>query len=459
MNPRLIVKLASLSLFLVALACEKQADKSIIKDYSHHRDRYKFEYTTTFEGEWRYSDADASYRMIMKQIRYHSNYLVGVFTRHTGDLEKGLPDYSSHPGGVVKRPDVSISKLEPINETRVKITYTYKDQLAIKNTLEISDNKLKFLLPGKVVSEGRNYSTPLFRMGRVRRNKASDVLNEKELKILEKIEKDTGRTLKSVNPCTDLKYQTLGDFWYFWNPFHKGCASLLSNSILVEATVEAIADTTETFPQYQRLYENSQTVDGKKTLKGTVIMGAYGEVSNPEDLKRQQFDNLTWNLGGYNLNNQKFDLNLVEKIEYVDGSVVARFHRTGSFDVELDVVFTRSSTGASNNDEKFQRCLFEASVRDAIGNSDIFIYNGHSGLGGNLPPSRFVGSNYPELDPFDVTTGVYSGEYIENSYKNIDCESRINTQGIKNHWVANQGQPEKPETKKTKSEPTKKGGE
>ena len=454
MNPRLLVKLAFLPLLLVGLACEKQADKSIVKDYSHHGDRYKFEYTTTFEGEWRYSDADASYRMIMNQIRYHSKYLVGVFTRHTGDLEKGLPDYSSHPGGVVNRPDVSISKLEPIDQTRVKITYTYKDQLAIRKTLEISDNKLKFMLPGKIIRKGQTYSTPLFGMVRVPRNKASDVLNKKELKNLEKIEKYIGRALTSVNPCTDLKYQTLGDFWYFWNPFHKGCASLLSNSVIVEATVKAIPDTTETFPQYQRLYEDSQTLDGKKTLKGTVIMGAYGEVSHPEDLKRQQFDNLTWNLGGYNLNNQKFDLNLVEKTEYSDGSVVARFHRTGSFDVELDVVFTRSSTGASNNDQKFQRCLFETTVRDAIGNSDIFIYNGHSGLGGNLPPSRFVGSSYPELDPFDVTTGIY-----RNSHKNIDCESRINTQGIKNHWVANQGHPEEAETKKNKSEPTKKGGE
>ena len=101
MNPRLLAKLAPLPLLLATLACENKADKSTTKDYSHHGDRYKFEYTTTFEGEWRSNDGDASYRMIMNQIRYHTKYLVGVFTRHTGDKEKGLPDYSNHQGTAV----------------------------------------------------------------------------------------------------------------------------------------------------------------------------------------------------------------------------------------------------------------------------------------------------------------------------------------------------------------------
>lgn len=162
------------------------------------------------------------------------------------------------------------------------------------------------------------------------------------------------------NRCTDDHYNSEGDFWYFWNPYQEGCPIGGEDLVAVQTDLTPLPMTRATYPEYARLGteellqvsyivgvdENFQSGDlGKRTFKDAFAgLQAAGFRATVDEPRRKR---LTFRSGA---------------------------KRTA---VEMRLM--------DPNSVEFAR----ETVR-GLKTSDVFLYDGHSGLGGYLDPGRLM---------------------------------------------------------------------
>lgn len=189
------------------------------------------------------------------------------------------------------------------------------------------------------------------------------------------------------NPCTDHHYQSEGDFWYFWNPNKYGCK--LKKDIdykVISAKIKRIQNTTQTYPEYEKL------VNDKNEVVMTLLMGMDdpGKVRDPNtsmDINASNFRDIKSSLLKRGYSNRLWSKEEIKK-------VIKESTRTKFYIEEFSKEFTHSQTGQkykvilniffgpSGIDE--DNIPFHYFYKDAIENSSIMMYDGHSGLGGHL---------------------------------------------------------------------------
>lgn len=190
----------------------------------------------------------------------------------------------------------------------------------------------------------------------------------------------------SKNPCTDSHYQSEEDFWYFWSPapFYPRCA--LKKGIhyqVVRGSMERIApEARTTYPEYHRLAGANGEIslhlffgvdepNGERDpdLSRDINAQVYRQVR--KELRKMGFSLRRWNNSEIRevVGEGRSRLPVVEELVQEYGSRVKK--------IKIRLFF--GETGIDENSAPFHFLL-----RDALQTASVMIYDGHSGLGGNL---------------------------------------------------------------------------
>ena len=210
-----------------------------------------------------------------------------------------------------------------------RVTYSYSDRVVFKKKVFRGDNPtIKFLMPRDPTTV---YTKSLGANGR--------------------------------NPCTDETYNSEEDFWYFWNPSNEGCHIPKSELQEVTAKLFPKANTKKTYPDYEKILGDNQNGRLVKVVflvgidetfhRGDLGLKAYKEAS--ELLVKQGF-----------------------KMAKSGSKQNQLTLKRDKYDVEIDMRLV-------DPDESEFLNLAAAGLETA----DIFIYDGHSGLGSYMNLSRF----------------------------------------------------------------------
>jgi hypothetical protein len=185
---------------------------------------------------------------------------------------------------------------------------------------------------------------------------------------------------EDFNFCTDSHYQAEGDFWYFWDPFKDNCRLINRPELLfkIKAVAELIPNTRVSYPEYDQLYGKNKQ---EKTLEITVLYGLIrDETIRPDHLNRRDEGHKALRFSEKALIEKGFVL--VEKTNQGTNlwRVYEKYIQThDGAKTKTRVKMYLGDTGINSEDKTFHIRLV-----DAFENSDILVYDGHSGLGGNL---------------------------------------------------------------------------
>ncbi|MBY0555365.1 hypothetical protein K2P97_12605 [bacterium] len=186
---------------------------------------------------------------------------------------------------------------------------------------------------------------------------------------------------KSEGKCMEKESED-SNFWYHWEPLKPGCP--LQEGVdyfTYTAALTPIANTTETYPEYEKL------VDNNKTIKATMFFG----FENYDFPKWTPDGGQDWGIIGYN-RQREFLKNLgftetvwaQEQVENIykakDGFVPYVIEMTLNGDnANLRYRLVLADTGYSHTST-----AFHAFLKEALANESVVFYNGHSGIGQNL---------------------------------------------------------------------------
>lgn len=209
------------------------------------------------------------------------------------------------------------------------------------------------------------------------------------------------------NRCTDHHYNSFGDFFYFWDVEQEGCPLQGNDTEIVRATgkLTKYENTKKTYPEYDQLYL-------KDVLDVRVLMGYIGDNisltgANYNDDGYLSFKGTVSELEtlGFEAVQKRVKFRLTRDGREISGSnyltVMEKTIRNQLGRIQtVRVTLYLGDTDLSSSDATFHQILIPA-----FQESDILVYDGHSGLGANL------GFDYlPEFE-FDPT-GKYQLFFI-----------------------------------------------
>jgi hypothetical protein len=212
------------------------------------------------------------------------------------------------------------------------------------------------------------------------------------------------------NACTDHHYNSEGDFWYFWDPELAGCP-LRGNRedvLYLPASLERLPSTQVTYPEYDRLYGDNGNGD---ELEIAVFLGYINDLDGAGDLQDPA-------RGDYGAKALKFVENSLRERgfrlkggrdafrEHADGKVYPGINFFRLYENEVGGVKTRVRLLLSDTNVASKDATFHRHVKRALEQSDIVVYDGHSGLGANLD-LRSIGG--PVLDPKKYQIFYFNG--------------------------------------------------
>ncbi len=183
------------------------------------------------------------------------------------------------------------------------------------------------------------------------------------------------------NPCTDPHYQEEGDFWYFWSPSRRGCQLVEGiHYVRIQAALSRTANTEKTYPEYDRL------VGSDGIIRVSLFFG-MDDVAKAIDPRRSADLSATnYRAIREKLIKLKYEAKRLSQTE-IEGLTGATGERT-PFVEELTRKFKHATVavrlffGPSGFGEESK--AFHHFVKDSLENDAVMIYDGHSGLGGNL---------------------------------------------------------------------------
>lgn len=225
-------------------------------------------------------------------------------------------------------PELLTAKFES-NSRTARVTYSYKDRVVFKKKVFRGANPtLTFLMP-------RDPKTIYAR----------------------------SRDSRGFNPCTDQHYNGEADFWYFWNPKNEGCKMPQSELQQVTAKLTPTANTKKTYPDYAKILGDN----GNGRLVKVMFLVGIDENFREGDLGRKAYVEV---------------MDLLEKKGFLRTKIDelrSRFTlKRETYDVEIGLQLVDAE------DPKFLEL-----AASGLETADIFIYDGHSGLGSYLNLPRF----------------------------------------------------------------------
>lgn len=310
--------------------------------------------------------AGANLRIVERVVDYQIQHMFGAFTTHSAfadspgiALNAGSKIYNGQPTVVIDTENI----IGVQNNKYARVFYTYTDKVVFKkNLLENGPAEISFRLPKDPQNIYRN----------------SLMLTEKAIGMFETMSEsnDLSWELKDLlhldeegeeyaNLCTDLHYNSEGDFWYFWNPDQPGCPISAEQLVTVKAKLIPIASTKRTYPYYDLMYGDNG--NGNK-FEITYLVG-IDESYKMGDLGRATFEEAALMLEELGFKNE----------------VDALGKRQRRYQLERDGIDYRINMELVDPNTD----VFVKKAKFGLESADVFIYDGHSGLGGYLYVDRF----------------------------------------------------------------------
>lgn len=263
---------------------------------------------------------------ISELIDLQLQHMYGAFTTHPGFV-----DNPGIPSGDYKVGLLGAEKVP--NEPYAWISYSYDDIVVFSKNLFRGSGatRIQFLLPKDPATiYQKGFPTPGSRKNR----------------------------------CTDEHYNSEDDFWYFWNPYQESCPITKNDLVIVNTDLTPIQVTRNTYPEYARLYGENGNGD---VLQVTYLVGVDENFRNG-DLGKQTFKDAFAGLKGAGFQ-VTVDEPRRKRLSFRFGakraSVEMRLMNPGSAEFSQEAV-------------------------KGMKTSDIFLYDGHSGLGNYLNPDRLA---------------------------------------------------------------------
>jgi len=183
---------------------------------------------------------------------------------------------------------------------------------------------------------------------------------------------------RRINYCTNPDFDSADDYFYFWDIDLDGCPLNDSHPqiVSIKANLKRRENTVSSFPEYDKLYK-------KADLKITTIIGYLGSVRagriNSGDEAFETYDGLSENLKRMGFKaGDRVEAGSSLKESFIK-DIKNQFGITQRVAVDLIIADSNSETETA----------FETYYQDALRNSDIVAYDGHSGAGGYLHLNRF----------------------------------------------------------------------
>jgi len=338
--------------------------------YGHDNRRAELEFDGEMEVSLPPSYIQPVSELLNSYLSDRVKELINLQVQHLMGAFTEHPKFKRTPGSISGNPKITnIQATKGTKPGYARITYHFKDVSAFHKNLLVGNRKtIEFDLPRNVEE--------IFKRG-----------------IPEGGDENT---------CTDDHYNTEGDFWYFWNPYKQGCPLTKEDLVSIKGTLTALPATQDSYPDYNRLFE-----DGKVSI--TYLVG-IDESFRESDLGHKSYKESIRTLkakGGKLTLDKERQKRFVFSTE--DGEVTIDMHL-------VDPNKTRFTTLAQQGMQE----------------SEVFIYDGHSGLGGHLDPDRFYDLTLP-LNQYQIFyfNGCSTFTYYNERY--FDLKSTDNDRaGSKN---------------------------
>ena len=179
------------------------------------------------------------------------------------------------------------------------------------------------------------------------------------------------------NPCTDDHYQSEGDFWYFWNPYNDGCKLKKDKDYtIVKAKVARFENTKLTYPEYHNLPDANGNIN-IHVLFGMDDNSKGRNPLNSGDINAENYRDFKEYLIGKGYTAKKWTATEINKVAKTKNGAAPYVETISKGNIVYRFFF-----GPSAIDE--DSLAFHWFYKDAIENSSVMIYGGHSGLGGHL---------------------------------------------------------------------------
>lgn len=311
--------------------CRTTDSDSEVKFYGYDNQSAEMHYESSVEVKLP-AGITSNRDLLVEPYKSEMTALVDRQIQHLFGAFTEHPEYRRNPGVIQSkgRPVLTSAAVNIAGKT-AQINYSYTDTVVFKKRLlKNGTTKIKFVLPKNPVTIYAKGFAP-------------------------------GGT---ENKCTDEHYNSEGDFWYFWNPKKSGCPIQASDLVEIEADINPIPNTKKTFPYYNTLLGDNG--NGKKF--SVVYLVGIDEGFGSGDLGRE-----TYNEAIKLLKEKGFTLS--------PGSTArkkALIFNKPAYEVEVVISLVNPDSQA-----------FIASASDGLEHADVFIYDGHSGLGGYLNLQRF----------------------------------------------------------------------
>lgn len=253
-------------------------------------------------------------------------HMYGAFTMHPG-----FTDNPGIPSGDYKAELLGAEKVP--NQPYAKISYAYDDIVVFASSLFSGGGatRVNFVLPRDPAAiYKKGFASPSSRK----------------------------------NLCTDEHYNSEGDFWYFWNPYQDGCPLDGGDLVGVQTDLAPLPMTRNTYPEYAKLYGDN---GGGDTLQVTYLVGV-DENFQSGDLGKKTFRDAFAGLKAAGFQTT-VDEPRRKRLSF----------RFGSKRTAIEMILADPNSAE-----------FAAEAVRGMKTADIFLYDGHSGLGGYLSPARLA---------------------------------------------------------------------
>lgn len=174
--------------------------------------------------------------------------------------------------------------------------------------------------------------------------------------------------------CTDEHYTSVGDFWYFYDPFRKGCDFLREQPVAREVVIKIspLAEVKDVSAGLNELRGDNGNGD---VFEIATINGFSESATDSEDIGRQNFEETNqWLLG---LGFEQKDLARYQNRPVVQFTKSVKSAAGKVIQIRIVRLLADTEIAAKN-------VTFAKFFKNALENADVVVYNGHSGLGGNL---------------------------------------------------------------------------
>lgn len=289
----------------------------------------KFQYTTTFE-----TPVDADEQSDEERAQLHASHLFGLFHSPKMVARFGITEGIGGIGA-------------PRSQMKIKI---------LKSEVDRDIVRVKYSNSGKMI---------------LHKKAAEKIIAATELVV----PMPTNPYTIYDEKCTDEHYNSFGDYWYFYDPFRKGCNYLLKKPLATEVHIAIKAveyKKIQTMMQLPQVRGNNGNGD---LLSIYVIHGYESDPKDKEDSGRINFEEFNAYLRKNNFTEDKVKSARHSSLLVFTKDITLDNGKTVNVEIKHMLVQTEIQSRSK---------IFAKFFKEAVETADVIIYGGHSGLGGNL---------------------------------------------------------------------------